>query len=116
MANVNSVTLSGRAYSKRTNKVGENTVVNFVIRQFSYNRSNARGEQPADFIPVEAWGKLAEHIDKKFTDGMVVSIQGRVRPKKDKNNKTYLVIKIEDFDGFTLSPREPVEKDYNVAE
>ena len=102
MSNVNLVALSGRAYSKRTNKVGNNLVVNFVIRQFARNKN---GEELVDFIPVEAWNKLAEHIDKKFEEGMIVSIQGTIKPKKDKNNHTYIVIKVEDFDGFSLTGR-----------
>ena len=99
MSNVNTVTLSGRAYSKRTNQVGDNMVINFVVRQFFKNKA---GEDAADFIPVEAWNKLAEHIDKRFEEGMVVCIRGVVKAKKDKNNHTYLVIKVEDFDGFSL--------------
>lgn len=113
MANVNSISLSGRAYSKRTNQVGNNTVVNFVIRQFSRTKS---GDEIVDFIPVEAWNKLAEHIDKKFEEGMVVSIQGTVKPKKDKNNHTYIVIKVEDFDGFALTGRDHnLHNDENYA-
>ena len=109
MSNVNLVALSGRAYSKRTNEVGNNLVVNFVIRQFSKTKN---GDEIVDFIPVEAWNKLAEHIDKKFEEGMVVSIQGIVKPKKDKNNHTYIVIKVEDFDGFSLTGRSNTENHY----
>lgn len=112
MANVNSVTLSGRAYSKRTNRVGNNMVINFVIRQFSRTKI---GEEIVDFIPVEAWNKLAEHIDKKFEDGMVVSIEGKIKPKKDKNNHTYIVIKIEDFDGFSLTGKTHIEAENEIA-
>lgn len=100
MANVNQVALSGRAYSKRTNQVGETMVVNFVIRQFIGTHN---GEEIVDFIPVEAWGKLAEHIDKKFEEGMIVAVNGKVKAKKNYENKTYLVIKVQDFDGFSFN-------------
>ncbi len=44
-----------------------------------YQRNNENGQQTADFIPVVAWGKLAEICGHNLVKGRRISIEGRLQ-------------------------------------
>ena len=68
----------------------------------------AKGEQTADFIPVVAWGALAETIANYSDKGCRIGIEGRISTRgytKDDGTKVYVTeviaegIDIIDFKG-----------------
>lgn len=53
---------------------------NFTL---AVNRKFAKdGEQQADFIPIQAWGKTAEFCAKYFTKGQQIALCGRLQVRK----------------------------------
>lgn len=51
--------------------------------------TNAQGEKQVDFIPITAWGKLAETIGKYCAKGRQISIVGRLRTwRREVNGET----------------------------
>ncbi len=70
-------------------------VVSFTVavdRQFK----NQAGERETDFIPIVAWGRLAEHCSKYIGKGSLVCVTGRiqVRSYEDKNGQRRYVTEI----------------------
>lgn len=66
---------------------------NTAIARFSIavdRRFAKDGEQAVDFINCLAFGKTAEFIDKYFTKGMRIAVDGRIQTGsyKDKDGKT----------------------------
>ncbi len=51
------------------------------------------GQQTVDFIPIVAWAKTAEFVDKYFTKGQQVALIGRIQTRTwedDEKNKHYV--------------------------
>lgn len=75
---MNKVCLIGRlTKDPRISTSGEkNTCARFTLAVDGF--TNTRGEKQADFIPITAWGKLAEVIGKYCAKGKQISIVGRL--------------------------------------
>lgn len=79
---------------------GDTTVARFTL---ACNRKYKRqGEDNADFISCVAFGKTAEFIEKYFTKGMKVEIDGRIKTgsyEKDgvRHYTTDIVVEAVDF-------------------
>ncbi|MCC0654713.1 single-stranded DNA-binding protein [Clostridioides sp. ES-S-0001-03] len=58
---------------------------------------NKDGEKETDFIPVEAFGKLAEVCSNNLEKGRLIAVQGSIRvetSEKDGEKKTYTKVHI----------------------
>lgn len=58
---------------------------------------NKNGEKETDFIPIEAFGKLAEVCSNNLEKGRLISVQGSIRvetSEKDGEKKTYTKVRI----------------------
>ncbi len=77
--NMNKVCLIGRlTKDPRISAPSENnTCARFTLAVDGI--TNVKGEKQADFIPITAWGKLAEAIGKYCAKGKQISIVGRLR-------------------------------------
>lgn len=114
MGNINSGYLSGRIYSLRTFGTGSDKVANISLRQYHKFKSRSTGEdvERVDFFPLEAWGPLAEYIERVFTKGLFVSISYELKVKKDKDtNHDMLVARIVTFDPQPVARDEQAESD-----
>ena len=63
-----------------------NLVISFTMavdRQYK----NQQGERETDFIPVIAWGKLAEHCSKYIGKGSLVATTGRIQVRNYEDNQ-----------------------------
>lgn len=96
---------------------GQTAIARFTIA--SDRRFHKEGEQEADFLPVTAFGKTAEFIEKYFVKGMKILISGRVQvdqyKDKEGNNRSSLNIiaeEVEFGEGKSRDERaaKPVEK------
>ena len=58
--------------------------------------ANKEGTREADFIPITAWGKLAENLEQYTKKGTLISVVGRLqrRSYKDKNGKDVYVMEV----------------------
>ncbi len=71
------------------------------------------GGQDADFIRCIAFGKIAEFVEKYFTQGMRVSVQGHIRTGsyKNKDGRTvYTTDVVVDQNEFAQSKGENTKK------
>ena len=53
---------------------------------------NASGEREADFLPCVAWGQTAEFVDKYFTKGSRINLNGSIQTRSwddQDGNKRY---------------------------
>ena len=77
---MNKVILIGRlARDPRIKTVGnDNKMATFTVA-VQRNFKNKDGEYDADFINCRAWGKIAELINKYFTKGKMIGLEGSWR-------------------------------------
>ncbi len=77
---LNNVNLIGRLTKDPELKYTQNgkAVTTFTL---AVNRSytNAQGEREADFIPIVAWGKIAENCATYLGKGSLVAVEGRIQ-------------------------------------
>ena len=90
---------------------------NLVVANFTLavNRKiKQQGQPSADFIPVVAWGKLAELVESYFVKGAQINVVGRVQTRTydDKDgNKKYITEVVAEELIFTESKKDsPVNK------
>ena len=77
---------------------------------FLFAVPRCRGETGCDYIPVVAWGHLAEDIRDLADQGARIGIDGRLQTSmwgEPKKYKTEVVVETVDF----LDRREPVDVD-----
>jgi len=94
---LNKVFLVGRLtkdVEKRPLQSGQ-FVTNFTLA-VDRNYTNKEGVRDTDFIPVTAWGRLAEILEQYTGKGTLVSVVGRFqgRSYKDKNGKNVRVLEV----------------------
>lgn len=77
---LNNVNLIGRLTKDPELKYTQNgkAVTTFTL---AVNRgyTNAQGEREADFIPIVAWGKIAENCATYLGKGSLVAVEGRIQ-------------------------------------
>lgn len=85
MAGINKVILMGRL-TRKPSAIGNSVFFTVAVEQ-SYQKPGE--ERQADFIQCKAWNKTAEFIDKYFTKGMMIIVEGRVHSSKwEKDGET----------------------------
>lgn len=80
--------------NKKTLPSGQ-SVANFVLA-VDRNYTNKEGARDTDFIPIMAWGKLAEILEQYTGKGMLVSVVGRlqIRKYKDRSGKNVRTMEV----------------------
>lgn len=76
---LNSVNLIGRLTrdpERREVKVGDDER---VVAEFRLAVGRQHGSDKADFITVECWGGLADHVTRYLSKGRLVSVEGSLR-------------------------------------
>lgn len=94
---LNKVFLIGRLtkdVEKRTLPSGQ-SVTNFTLA-VTRNYTNKEGTRSTDFVPVIAWGRLAEILRQYTGKGTLVSVAGRLQTRKyqDRNGKNVQVLEV----------------------
>jgi single-strand DNA-binding protein len=94
---LNKVFLVGRLtkdVEKRPLQSGQ-FVTNFTLA-VDRNYTNKEGVRDTDFIPVTAWGRLAEVLEQYTEKGTLVSVVGRLqgRSYKDKSGKNVRIFEV----------------------
>lgn len=121
MANLNTVVLIGRLTRDpelRTTGSGM-SVTTFTL---AIGRRAQQGKDPVtDYIPVVAWGKLAELIEKHTHKGSQIGIEGRIQSRsyqdKQGNNRTAVEVVADSMEFLDSKPKqattpaEPVPED-----
>lgn len=80
--NMNKVEITGRITKDIEVKGEETKVARFnvaVDRKLTKEQRGKEGVQTADFVPVVAFGKTAEFLEKYFKKGSAVEITGRIQ-------------------------------------
>src|SRR5690625_4555276 len=92
-------------------------VGNFIL---AVNRpfKNAQGEQEADFIRCQAWGKQAENLANYMKKGSQIGIDGRIQTGsyQDKDGKTVYTTDVVADNVQFLESRNHSEKPDNQVE
>lgn len=93
---MNEVILMGRLTRDPELRVSQSglNVCYFSIAVRSPKKEN---NNDVDFINVVAFDKKAEFVMRYFKKGQNMLLRGRIKPRKDKENKTYLSIVAEDM-------------------
>jgi single-strand DNA-binding protein len=110
---LNKVFLVGRLtrdVEKRPLQSGQ-FVTNFTVA-VDRNYTNKEGVRDTDFIPVTAWGRLAEALEQYTEKGTLVSVVGRLQERsyKDKNGKNVRVLEVVAEEvSFLAKPRNKKE-------
>ena len=91
---LNNVTIMGRLTNDiELRNAGEQKVANFSIAcQRSANR------EKTDFIPVVAWGKIAEVLAEYIKKGQRVILSGQIQSRKNKDGKEFLELLATSFE------------------
>ncbi len=81
MADINNVTLTGRATTDPQVRYtqGENPRAHARVNLAVNRRYVKDGAQSADFITISAWGKTAEFIEKYLKKGMKIGVTGQIQ-------------------------------------
>lgn len=77
---------SGEATNIRVRKYGETDFLDFTLRVPDTVRVTAQGTPYTYGIQVKAGGPLAARLKDTLKDGLLVVVQGRFEPSKDKEN------------------------------
>ena len=88
MTDVNIVALVGRVTrdAELKNTYGGTSVCKFVLAVKRNKKNGDRWEEETSFIDVQAWGKLAESVAGKLTQGKQVIVEGSLRQEKWESN------------------------------
>ncbi|MGL4522860.1 MAG: single-stranded DNA-binding protein [Bacilli bacterium] len=79
---INRTTLVGRiTKDPELRYTGNNTAVCQFTVAVNRTFTNQAGEREADFIPVIAWRKQAENLEKFIKKGMLLGIDGRLQTR-----------------------------------
>ena len=91
---LNNVTIMGRLTNDiELRNAGEQKVANFSVAcQRSANR------EKTDFIPVVAWGKIAELLTEYIKKGQRVILCGQIQSRKNKDGKEFLELLATSFE------------------
>lgn len=107
---MNKVILIGRlARDPELRYTGNNTAVCQTSIAVD-RRFKSEGQPTADFIPIVAWRKTAEFINKYFTKGSRIAIVGNIQTRSwedDNGNKRYATEVIVDEAEFCESKQAP---------
>ncbi|MFQ9519183.1 MAG: single-stranded DNA-binding protein [Acutalibacteraceae bacterium] len=110
---INNVVIMGRLTKDPELKTTQSglSVVSFTVAvERKFQKS---GERQADFLNVVAWRQTAEFVEKYFTKGSMIAVQGSIQTRKyeDKNgNKRTAVEIVADnvsFCGFKTESGKP---------
>jgi len=100
--------------------IGKDTVVNFSLAtSYSYKQNNETIEK-TDWHKIQAWGKLAEIVEKYVKKGSRIYIAGSIHTReyeKDGEKKYITEIKMNDLlmlDNKEKSNSEPPAKDESI--
>jgi len=96
---------TGRLTKDPDMRKGDTTVARFTV---ACDRAFKReGQDSADFIPCVAFGKTAEFIEKYFTKGMKIEVNGRIQTGSYEKDgvKHYTTDVICDSVGFAESKK-----------
>ena len=113
----NKVILIGRLTkdpeSRKTTNGNTNATFTLAVNR---NYKTKDGEQEADYIGCSAWNKLAEHISKYCSKGMLVAVEGRlqIRTYEKEGSKRYLTeIQVENISFLSKGnkEKEPTESE-----
>lgn len=93
---MNQVTLVGRLVREVcAQKVGENRLVltNTIAVQRLFRKESS---QKTDFIPIVAWGKIAELVDLYCEKGDLISLNGKMQSHSfvNRENETVYVVEM----------------------
>ena len=112
---MNSINLIGRIANDlelRTTGTGK-SVINFNL---AVNRPvNYEDVQQVDFIPIQAWNKTAENLNKYQKKGSQISVEGSLRIEKysdaEGNNKTKTYVLAHGIEFLGSKPEEIEEQE-----
>lgn len=94
---LNKVFLVGRLtrdVEKRTLPSGQ-SVTNFTLA-VDRNYTNKEGVRNTDFVPITAWGRLAEILEQYTGKGTLVSVAGRLQTRRyqDRSGRNVRVLEV----------------------
>lgn len=81
--------------------------------------SNGTGKLRADFIPCVAFGKLAEHAEKYYRQGIRITISGRIQTGSYTNKdgvKVYTTEVVVEEQEFAESKSSSTSNDHKTAQ
>lgn len=81
MKSYNNVTLVGRAVGDIVFKEGKGEIVAEASFVVAVDRPKETEKQDSDFLPVVAYGRLAEICSEYITKGSLILISGRLRSR-----------------------------------
>lgn len=127
---MNSVNLIGRLTEnpEMRKTQGGTAVVNFSIA-VARDYKDQNGENPTDFIQIQAWRHTAEFVCKYFIKGARVGITGQIQTSKykdkDGNNRTSVYVvasgvdfadaKKDSYGGAPLAPQYEAQQSADVS-
>ena len=93
---MNKTILIGRLTKDPETKTTANSQVTNITLAVDRNFKNANGEKEADFIPVVAWGKTSEILDKYTAKGKQIAVFGRIQTRnyEDKDGRRVYVTEV----------------------
>lgn len=92
---MNQVMLVGRLVRNvEVKRVGEHKVVNNTLA-INRRHRNSSGEQTADFIPISAWGNLADIMEKYCQKGQQIAVTGKLHSRSYTNQMQQSVYVVE---------------------
>lgn len=114
---MNNVNLIGNLTFDPQLKVASNgNVYTFFVIAVNRNYRNKQNVYEADFIPVIAWEKRAQHIVKYFKKGNKIGVQGRIKTYSvldDENEmwKNFYCVNVESSYFCEKAPNNAREKE-----
>lgn len=113
MQHLNSVYVIGKYKKARINQAGNTRVANFRVGVCkSYKDKEGIWQKQWDDVPVKAWGKLADLVER-LPEGCTVMVRGSIKTesweKEGKKNYATLV-NVAFPDGFVQMQAEPAEQ------
>jgi single-strand DNA-binding protein len=107
---MNSIDLIGRlTKDPKMETIGNNNTPKASFRlAVDRDYTNRQGERDTDFIPVVAWGKLAETVNQYLHKGRRVAVEGSLRIKayqKNGENRSWTEVRADNVE-FLDSPNQ----------
>lgn len=82
MKSLNKVQLIGHVGKEpETKNIGEYTVCNFSLATSSAYKQNGETKEKTEWHKIQAWGKLAEIVDKYIKKGSKIYIEGSLQTR-----------------------------------